>query len=81
MYVFPTLFDACRFNSIQGSPVYFPVFYSLFARNDRIAKSAGYWRDSSFGMSCMLRSDFDAIGVYDEETAAKFIGWGMKDRA
>lgn len=81
MYIFPTLFDACRFNSIQGSQVYFPVFYSLFPRNDRITKSAGYWRDSSFGMSCMFRSDFDAIDVYDEATAAKFTGWGMEDRA
>lgn len=79
MYIYATMFDKCRFNAIQGSQVYFPVFYSLYARNERIAKSGGYWRESSLGMSCMYRSDFDALGAYDD-AETKFVGWGMEDR-
>lgn len=80
MYIYGMLIDNCRFNAIQGSQAYFPVFYSLFARNERIAKSGGYWRESSLGMSCMYRSDFDALGAYDD-AETKFVGWGMEDRA
>lgn len=79
MYVFSSMFDSCRYNSIRGSQVYFPVFYSLFPRNDRIARSGGYWRDSSLGMSCMYRSDFDHVEAY-KDAENKFIGWGMEDR-
>lgn len=79
MYIFPMLFDSCRYNAIQGSQVFFPVFYSLFARNDRISRSGGYWRDSSLGMSCMYRSDFDEVHAYDNAESA-FMGWGMEDR-
>lgn len=80
MHIFAMMFDSCRFNAIQGSQAYFPVFYSLYARNERIAKSGGYWRESSLGMSCMYRSDFDALAAYDD-AERKFVGWGMEDRA
>lgn len=80
MYVFPPMFDSCRYNSIQSSQVYFPVFYSLYARSSRIDKDAGYWRDSSHGMSCMYKSDFDAIGAYDN-AENMFVGWGGEDVA
>lgn len=78
MYIYPTMFDSCRLNCIQGSQVYFPVFYSLYARSTRIDKDAGYWRDSSFGMSCMYKSDFDAVGAYQQAEQA-FVGWGGED--
>ena len=80
MYIFPPMFDSCRYNSIQGSQVYFPVFYNLYARSSRIDKDAGYWRDSSYGMSCMYKSDFDAIGAY-ENAENMFVGWGGEDIA
>lgn len=80
MYIFPPMFDSCRYNSIQNSQVYFPVFYSLYARSSRIDKDAGYWRDSSHGMSCMYKSDFDAIGAYDH-AENMFVGWGGEDIA
>lgn len=80
MYIYPNIFDNCRLNAIQGSQVYFPVFYSLYARNERISKSGGYWRASSLGMSCMYRSDFDELAVY-ENAEKDFVGWGMEDRA
>lgn len=78
MYIYPTMFDSCRLNCIQGSQVYFPVFYSLYARSTRIDRDAGYWRDSSFGMSCMYKSDFDAVGAYQQAEQA-FVGWGGED--
>lgn len=80
MYLFPPLLDSCRYNSIKGSQVYFPVFYSLFPRNDRIAKSGGYWRRSSLGMSCMYRADFDNVAAY-KNAENDFIGWGKEDLA
>lgn len=80
MYIFPPMFDSCRYNSIQNSQVYFPVFYSLYARSSRIDKDAGYWRDSSYGMSCMYKSDFDIIGAYDN-AENMFVGWGGEDVA
>lgn len=78
MYIFPPMFDSCRYNPIQGSQVYFPVFYSLYAGSTRIDRNAGYWRDSSHGMSCMYRSDFDAIGAY-KHAERRFVGWGGED--
>lgn len=80
MYIFPPMFDSCRYNSIEGSQVYFPVFYNLYARSSRIDKDAGYWRDSSYGMSCMYKSDFDEIGAYDD-AENMFVGWGGEDVA
>lgn len=79
MYIFPSMFDACRLNAIQGSQVYFPVFYSLYARYSRIGRNAGYWRESSLGMSCMYRSDFDHVAAY-KDAEKKFVGWGSEDR-
>lgn len=80
MYIFPTMFNSCRLNTIEGSQVYFPVFYSLYARSTRIDRDAGYWRDSSFGMSCMYKSDFDTVAAYDGAELA-FVGWGGEDIA
>ena len=80
MYIFPTMFDSCRLNSIKSSQVYFPVFYSLYPGNTRIYRRAGYWRDSSFGMSCMYKSDFDAVAAY-KTAESSFVGWGKEDEA
>lgn len=78
MYIYPTMFDSCRHNAIQNSQVYFPVFYSLYARSSRIDKNGGYWRDTSYGMSCMYKSDFAAVAPYDQ-AETKFVGWGGED--
>lgn len=80
MYIFPLLFDTCRLNVIPRTQVYFPVFYTLFPTSDKIDKSGGYWRDSSLGMSCMTREDFDTVNVYGNDTDSVFIGWGTEDR-
>lgn len=78
MYVFPMAIQNCRLNVVMGSQVWFPVFYSLYARNDRIDKDAGYWRSSSWGMSCMYKEDFEKVGGYDE-AEGQFVGWGGED--
>lgn len=78
MYIFPSMFESCRYNTIQGSQVYFPVFYSLYARQARIARNGGYWRDSSFGMGCMYKSDFDEVAAYNKASKI-FVGWGGED--
>lgn len=78
MHIYPPLVSTCIKNVVRGSQVYFPVFYSLFAGSTHIDKNAGYWRTSSYGMSCMYRSDFDAVNAY-EGAEVLFSGWGGED--
>lgn len=78
MYIYPKMLESCRLNSIQGSQVYFPVFYTLYPGQSRIEKGSGYWRKSSYGMSCMYKSDFEATGAYNK-VENRFDGWGGED--
>ncbi|PXF48685.1 Chondroitin sulfate N-acetylgalactosaminyltransferase 2 [Gracilariopsis chorda] len=78
MYIYPKMLESCRLNSIQGSQVYFPVFYSLYPGQERIEKGSGYWRTTSYGMSCIYKSDFDAVGAY-YKAEDRFVGWGGED--
>lgn len=81
MIIRPGFFHRCVHNSIPGKQVYFPVFYSLYPYgNSRpvIMERNGFWRFSSFGMTCMRKRDFDFIGAFtDAET--RFHGWGGED--
>lgn len=78
MYIYPTMITNCILNTVLNHQVYFPVFYSLYPRKDRIEPRAGYWRQSSYGMSCMHRSDFDRVHPYANTS---FVGWGGEDVA
>jgi hypothetical protein len=78
MEIMPAFLTACRANAIQHSQVFFPVFYNLYPGERRIGANAGYWRTTSYGMSCMYRSDFDSVSAYsDAET--RYAGWGRED--
>lgn len=81
IHVHPEFFHRCVHNSIPGRQIYFPVFYSLYPyakRRPFIMERNGFWRFSSFGMTCMRKHDFDRIGAFaDAET--RFHGWGGED--
>lgn len=81
MIIRPGFFHRCVHNSIPGKQVYFPVFYSLYPYgNSRpvIMERNGFWRFSSFGMTCIRKRDFDLTGAFtDAET--RFHGWGGED--
>ncbi|PXF45525.1 Chondroitin sulfate synthase 3 [Gracilariopsis chorda] len=81
MIILPSFFERCRHNTIQGSQVYYPVFYSLYPyanANPTISERNGFWRKTSFGMTCMRRSDFKDVGAYDD-AETRFRGWGSED--
>jgi Chondroitin N-acetylgalactosaminyltransferase len=76
--ILPSFLTSCRSNAIQNSQVFFPVFYNLFPGERRIRANAGYWRTTSYGMSCMYRSDFDAVSAYSD-AESRYAGWGRED--
>lgn len=81
MIVLPTFFDRCRHNTVLGSQVYYPVFYSLYPyanAQPNIAQRNGFWRATSFGMTCIRKGDFEAVGAYDD-AETRFRGWGSED--
>lgn len=81
MLIRRTFLDRCRHNTIPGKQVYYPVFYSLYPYANTapaIRQRNGFWRMSSFGMTCMRRGDFERVGAFaDAET--RFRGWGLED--
>ncbi|CAN8073688.1 unnamed protein product [Agarophyton chilense] len=81
MVILPSFFERCRHNSILGSQVYYPVFYSLYPyanANPVITERNGFWRKTSFGMTCIRKGDFQVVSAYaDAET--RFQGWGSED--
>lgn len=81
MLILPTFMDRCRQNSVLGLQVYFPVFYSLYPyanAEPKIAERNGFWRKTSFGMTCMCKGDFEMVGAY-ENAETQFHGWGSED--
>lgn len=78
MEIHAMFFESCLANTIRASQVYFPVFYNLYAGEKSIGKDKGYWRTTSYGMSCMYRSDFDEVRAY-HDAEHRYAGWGRED--
>jgi len=61
-----------------GTRVYYPTVFSLYEKHVSIAsemQNAGLWREAGFGMVCVYRSDFQALGGFDKQID----GWGKED--
>lgn len=69
----------CRVNVVKGYQVWFPVMFSLYPYGKRLSSKDGLWRRSSYGMACMYRTDFDAVGGFGGEEETAFTGWGSED--
>lgn len=78
--------ERCRRNTIQGSRVYYPEFFKLYnlnyvyressrPRTLTIKREHGHWAYYSFGMLCIYKSDYDAVGGMDTNIK----GWGDED--
>ena len=76
----------CRHNTLRGERVYFPQFFKYYKmeyvyRFTRmpwgrgITRQHGHWATYSYGMLCIYKSDYDAIGGYDSNIE----GWGGED--
>lgn len=72
-------FQNCRVNIVRGSQVYFPIMFSLYPYGKGLSSRDGLWRRSSYGMVCLYKSDFDAVGGFGPDEEEKFSGWGSED--
>lgn len=81
MLIGASFFDRCRHNTKFGMQVYYPVFYSLYpyaSGAPAIKQRNGFWRTTSFGMTCMRRGDFENVAAF-EDAEKRFHGWGSED--
>ncbi|KAI0561870.1 Chondroitin N-acetylgalactosaminyltransferase [Gracilaria domingensis] len=69
----------CRVNSILGSQAWFPVMFSLYPYGKSLSSKDGFWRRSSYGMTCMYKADFDKVGGFGGDEEKRFQGWGSED--
>lgn len=78
--------DRCRRNTIQGRRVFYPVVFKQYnpkythSQNLKPGKAAinrknGHWFYYSYGMLCVYKSDYTAVGGLDIEIE----GWGLED--
>ena len=78
--------DRCRRNTIQGQRVFYPVVFKQYnprytrARNLKSGKASinrknGHWFYYSYGMLCIYKSDYTAVGGLDIQIE----GWGLED--
>lgn len=76
----------CRRNTIQGKQVFYPEFFKLYnmdyvywndekPRTIDIKRQNGHWAYYSFGMACIYKSDYKAVGGFD----TGITGWGDED--
>ena len=76
----------CRLNTIQGSRVYYPEFFKYYnmdyvyrfkrkPQTYNIRREHGHWATYSYGMLCIYKSDYTAIGGFD----TSIVGWGGED--
>lgn len=69
----------CRVNIAEGYQVWFPVMFSLYPYGKSLSSQDGIWRRSSYGMACMYKGDFDAVGGFGGKEENDFLGWGSED--
>ena len=78
--------DRCRCNTIQGQRVFYPVVFKLYdtryshTKNSKsgkpsIHRQSGHWFYYSYGMLCIFKSDYTAVGGLDIQIE----GWGLED--
>lgn len=78
--------NRCRRNTIQGKRVFYPVVFkqynSKYARSQNlkpgkasINRKNGHWFYYSYGMLCIYKSDYTAVGGLDIQIE----GWGLED--
>jgi hypothetical protein len=78
--------DRCRRNTVQGQRVFYPVVFKQYnskytkTQDLKTGKSAinrrnGHWFYYSYGMLCIYKSDYTAVGGLDIEIE----GWGLED--
>ena len=75
----PDFWTACRLNTVLGAQAYFPIFFSLYPYGKGIWGKHGFWRKSSYGMVCMYRDDFNAVGGFGGKEESAYSGWGGED--
>ena len=78
--------DRCRKNTIRGERVFYPVVFKQYnskytnTKNIKPGKASinrknGHWFYYSYGMLCIYKSDYTAVGGLDIEIE----GWGLED--
>jgi len=83
----PEILLHIRRNSVQGTQVYYPVFFSQYdpdvvfvertkpSNHFRFSELDGFWRHFSYGMVSLFKSDFDRTEGFD----LSIRGWGLED--
>ena len=78
--------DRCRRNTIQSQRVFYPVVFKQYNTKytqskgvkpgkESINRKNGHWFYYSYGMLCIYKSDYTAVGGLDIEIE----GWGLED--
>lgn len=78
--------ERCRLNTIQGQQVYYPEVFKMYNMKYvykagmkpgylGIMRKNGHWCHYGYGMLCLYRSDYIAVGGLD----TSFVGWGGED--
>ena len=86
MSVSEQFINRCRRNAVQGKRVYYPECFKLYNfnyvyRNSKyptdveIHRKHGHWGYYAFGMLCIYKSDYTAVGGLD----TNIVGWGGED--
>ena len=76
----------CRRNTVQGHSVYYPEVFKLYnrkyvyrnswhPRKYGISREQGHWGYYAYGMLCIYKSDYIAVGGLD----VAMVGWGGED--
>ena len=78
--------NRCRLNTIQGRRVYYPEIFKYYnmdyvyhfkhkPQTYSIKKEHGHWVVYGYGMVCIYKSDYTAVGGFD----TSIVGWGGED--